>query len=330
VPDLPDLEQEHKGDDMITARELPELRQATYEHPTTPGFFAETWHSMNRETGGGTSGMDDWLHVASSSLRDGALHYVAEQFCELVAVAAPSLPAAALAPHDLPDRRGVMYFSAPLPDANLGRPVTWAAVWTETIEHPDVEESQAGLLVWWLIDRESAFDRKGLRRTAVEHGFTSEETEAWLRNGPPMVPAVVMMATFGKVLQDEPDVAEPGSALWLLRHLLATWHMQRQRLAGSHLERPDRAARRRLQRAGRTDDPAVRVIDLRAPAVSSGSGANDREYHHRWIVKGHWRQQWYPSIEDHRPVWISPHVKGPDGAPLLTGEKVYRWTPPSE
>jgi hypothetical protein len=40
---------------------------------------------------------------------------------------------------------------------------------------------------------------------------------------------------------------------------------------------------------------------------------------------GHWRKQWYPSQERNVPIWISPYVKGPDGAPLLAGEKVYAW-----
>jgi hypothetical protein len=43
-------------------------------------------------------------------------------------------------------------------------------------------------------------------------------------------------------------------------------------------------------------------------------------------VRGHWRQQWYPSIQDHRPVWIAPHRKGPEDAPMLGGEKVYQWS----
>jgi hypothetical protein len=36
----------------------------------------------------------------------------------------------------------------------------------------------------------------------------------------------------------------------------------------------------------------------------------------RWTVRGHWRRQWYPSTEEHRPVWIEPHESGPTGKPL--------------
>jgi hypothetical protein len=86
----------------------------------------------------------------------------------------------------------------------------------------------------------------------------------------------------------------------------------------------DRAAKRRFQRQG-CEPPRVRVITLRRLAGSAASHESDREYHHQWIVRGHWRQQWFPARQVHRPVWIAPHIKGPEGAPLLGGEKVYAW-----
>jgi hypothetical protein len=76
----------------------------------------------------------------------------------------------------------------------------------------------------------------------------------------------------------------------------------------------------------RLDDRPVRVINLRRRAASTIAGQSDREYHHQWIVRGHWRDQWYASRGVHRPVWIAPHVKGPEGAPMLGGEKVHAWT----
>lgn len=85
---------------------------------------------------------------------------------------------------------------------------------------------------------------------------------------------------------------------------------------------PDRPTRRRAAREGR-EAPDVRVLSLRGVGSGGGSGDGSREYLHQWIVRGHWRRQWYPSIQQHRPRWIAPHVKGPDGAPLLGGEKVY-------
>ena len=64
-------------------------------------------------------------------------------------------------------------------------------------------------------------------------------------------------------------------------------------------------------------EDAVRFVLLRTEAQgeqhSLGSG---REYRHRWLVSGHFRNQWYRSEQTHKVIWIAPYVKGPDDAPL--------------
>lgn len=96
----------------------------------------------------------------------------------------------------------------------------------------------------------------------------------------------------------------------------------RQRVAETETVMPDRAAQRRAKREGK-EPPPIRVISIRGAAVTGGTGDGQREWKHRWMVRGHWRRQWYRSIQAHRPVWINPFIKGPDDAPLLGGEKVY-------
>jgi hypothetical protein len=104
--------------------------------------------------------------------------------------------------------------------------------------------------------------------------------------------------------------------------LLTTWLLMRQPLAETPTVEVDRAARKRLRRAGHEPAP-IRVIELRRPAGASATSDGESNYHHQWIVRGHWRQHWYPKRQVHRPVWIAPHIKGPEGAPLIGGEKVY-------
>lgn len=78
----------------------------------------------------------------------------------------------------------------------------------------------------------------------------------------------------------------------------------------------------------RVKPPRVRVIGLRpgtehATAYDS-AGGRTVEWRHRWMVRGHWRNQPYPSLGEGvtKPVWIAPYLKGPDGAPVLTTPKV--------
>ncbi|MEU5852379.1 hypothetical protein [Saccharopolyspora shandongensis] len=103
---------------------------------------------------------------------------------------------------------------------------------------------------------------------------------------------------------------------------LSTCHLIRQQLTETVTESPDRASRRRHQRAGLAP-PQVRVSRLRQSARPAATNESQKEWHHKWIVRGHWRKQWYPSIQAHRPIWIAPHLKGPGDAPLLGGERVH-------
>jgi hypothetical protein len=114
----------------------------------------------------------------------------------------------------------------------------------------------------------------------------------------------------------------------LQRTILATWLLMGQTLVRSEQMTAPRAARRRIERLDPVLDPTVRYIDLRRARTEPSDRTDDdfgkgtREYRHRWIVRGHWRNQYYPSRNDHRPIWIDPHFAGPEDKPLLGGERV--------
>ena len=116
----------------------------------------------------------------------------------------------------------------------------------------------------------------------------------------------------------------------LERTILATWLLMGQTLVRSEPLTAPRAARRRIARDDPHLEPTVRYIDLRRArtelpdhgAITDEPRTSGREYRHRWIVRGHWRNQWYPSRNDHRPIWIDPHLAGPEDKPLLGGERV--------
>lgn len=78
------------------------------------------------------------------------------------------------------------------------------------------------------------------------------------------------------------------------------------------------AARHGLQR----DD--VTVIRLRK-TKSKTDHETEVEWSNQWIVRGHWRNQWYASIKTHRQIWINPFVKGPDDKPLKITKRVWEF-----
>ena len=68
---------------------------------------------------------------------------------------------------------------------------------------------------------------------------------------------------------------------------------------------------------------SVRFVLLRRQAGDRHESIGaEREHRHRWLVSGHFRNQWYPSEQTHKIVWIEPYVKGSADAPLMP--RIYR------
>ena len=125
------------------------------------------------------------------------------------------------------------------------------------------------------------------------------------------------------------DVDDAQLAVSYLR--AATWSlMMTPTVATAIPSAPDGRDARLRARAG---EPPARVttIDLRPLRTVPPEGADipeggGREYRHRWVVRGHWRNQAHgPGRAQRRPVWVPSYIKGPDGAPLLAREHVYVW-----
>ena len=78
---------------------------------------------------------------------------------------------------------------------------------------------------------------------------------------------------------------------------------------------------RRAARHGIKHD--TRVVMLRRTSSIDGPGEGDPKWHYRvrFVVRGHWRRLIDRDGNPYR-IWINAHIKGPDGAPLLHGEKV--------
>ncbi len=103
----------------------------------------------------------------------------------------------------------------------------------------------------------------------------------------------------------------------LVRTMAASFALLEQELLVTVPERPSRAWRRRAAIAGRPD-VLIRVVKLRrVRQVTHEHPEHDSvEWSCRWLVRGHWREQWYPRLACHQPVWIMEHEKGPEDKPL--------------
>lgn len=290
----------------VRAVDLPELRAELATALARPdwAFFYENRRAAlaRRGTAATTAGELQRMEVGALLLDD--LFYVTEEMYELAKAAAKSLPPFTLEPEDVPSEFGFAYLApgnyAPPGSLNSISVVEW---WPTGV----------GVRLNFYCETEQM-----LATMAAQGQASPEEIDKHRRSAGRLSPMLSEgIIRFG---HDPLEGADEGDEEFV-RTIRAMWLLMQQPLARQTDVAPDRATRKRLARAGHEPAP-VRLIELRRPEGGDSSAGGGREYHHQWIVRGHWRQHWHPKRQVHRPVWIAPHVKGPEGAPLIGGEKV--------
>jgi hypothetical protein len=94
---------------------------------------------------------------------------------------------------------------------------------------------------------------------------------------------------------------------------------------------PLRAGRAAMREANRRGRPlhVPYVVRLRQPVQHrfdvAGGEHGSANYSHRFVVRGHWRNQWYPSEGRHRQRFIGAYIKGPEDLPLVIRNRVWNW-----
>ena len=125
-----------------------------------------------------------------------------------------------------------------------------------------------------------------------------------------------------------PDWEDPLPAGTISReqaaHFARLWTiMQAAAAPASHLPR---RVRRSLDRSSakmpssRSHMNNLWVVDLPRPMPDPVAGTEPAgsggKHSHRYPVRGHWRQQWYPSVQSRKPIWIDEHTRGSDSSPF--------------
>jgi hypothetical protein len=66
----------------------------------------------------------------------------------------------------------------------------------------------------------------------------------------------------------------------------------------------------------------ITLITLRRKSVKKDDEEPAKiEWSRRWVVRGHWRKQWYPKSQTHDYVYIHDFIKGPEDKPLVITER---------
>lgn len=123
----------------------------------------------------------------------------------------------------------------------------------------------------------------------------------------------------GSTLTELATIVAPGAEILLTRFVLAAGAWLRQRILTTHEEHPNHQTRKTIKREfGNITVPNIQVVQLRrtASAPHESASVSERDWHCQWMVRGHWRNQYYASSGDHMPKYIHPYIKGPEDMPL--------------
>ena len=264
-----------------------------------------------------TRGFAGWAGEQSSRAGRAELFWATADMAAAAMDAAADVPG--FAPADLPCPDGLLLFAAPLPP--LRTPVLvlrggreWAGevpVW--------------GL--WWhghdpATTRVEVIARRGDLPGEMVAGSELQPVVSMVI---PRDRGLVFDAAGVRVDDGRPM---PRDGLGVLALLSAASVMMRQPTLTDRRRLDARSGRAPVQGRTRESD-RVTLVDLRplrhvpGPDTDPDTG---RRYRHRWVVRGHWRQQPYgPGNTLRRLQYVEPYIKGPPDAPLLATEKVMVW-----
>lgn len=280
------------------------------------------------------------IKALRASMREAEAFHVTPDMGSLVMYAASQLSETDTVDRELaPTRSGIARFEGGLPFTDVRGVqlrVSWIA-WgpMSTVFHHGGEPEQITTMWLWNDHREEPDDIA--RVIAVNHPDADRVIGRWgfigselMVHGSRLGPAWVDPGERkrAEVLASGDVPQEFSNAL---RYVHAFFLLLGQTVASTHAEVPDRARRRRSERAGL---PArVTVVSLRNVETVRAPGESLIEWSHRWVVRGFWR--WQPCGKDHQlaqelepgkwraRIWIAPYVKGPSGKPLVVRGKVY-------
>lgn len=114
-------------------------------------------------------------------------------------------------------------------------------------------------------------------------------------------------------------LAHSQRALSTLRFVLAATVWLNQKIVVAASGAVERHRRKQLAREHDAEISDVKVISLRRAEQqqhNTDGGGELVEWSCRWVVNGHWRNQFHPSTGKHELKYILPYVKGPEDKPL--------------
>lgn len=298
---------------------------------------AEAYYEMMSEDAG------TWNQAGQqAALAEASLYFVSDEMTAVAAHASQSMPDQVPIRDEFPAESGFAVWDGSLVSADVVTELLAA--------HPGAEViSSCHVLSWKLMQLHPYADNElgepEPNGETVEAAMLTFWVQPEGRTYPPLIPyhSAVLDLTLAirASARADNEGGNEAAGTWIEHFDMAVYTtlvLMGQTVATVSTERPERAERRRTERAG-LDVRDVRVVQLRRALTDNqpdetvddqnnqpgdlDEGPNGKvAWRRRWVVRGHWRQQWYPSLNDHRSVWIHSYVKGPEDQPLLAGTDI--------
>lgn len=282
------------------------LVAAAAEYGTTVEEIAQRW----RDKVGTEQNIDaqsaEAIHsgylLTAYSVRGRHAYYCTDEMAAVVHSAAESAlqPNTSFTQYDLPSPHGIAYLSDP------ERPTLLR--WCTTGQAVTVNLSTVDGLVRLLEEGVNTRTEHHVPQP-FEHVLLSQERSD-------ETPTIEVHRVF---LENYKDITSENAAATLVAFSRL---IQQERTADvSHESVRSRTVDKRGRKRTHVDQITYVTIH-RTPRSETTDGDSGRNYTHRWVVRGHWRRQWYPSQERHIPIWINDHIAGPDDKPVLRRDKI--------
>lgn len=278
--------------------------------------------------------------------------WVDDEMCELVQVASEDFKPEPFLNEDLLVHTGFVYFDQPvfIKDRNGMKLSLGAFSWCPLrLTNRSSQEIHGELQRNWELEKEGSEvviygvdeipnDLQGI--TLCLYSSTKAEDDSYHASmqsvameyqAPELIPLHFSPVFFGADLDDGDMYDEQGrytgaDEWW--RTVQSCLRLMQQRIVTHEEALLPRPTRRRWERAGYTPPRDVCVIRLRRSrpkAHSDEEVESGRKLTHRHFREGHWRNQWYPSLQAHRQIRIQRTIVGDDSLPLIIKRRFYKW-----
>lgn len=244
------------------------------------------------------------------ALKSAETYYWSAEIIEAVVHSAGSLPQDTMISFDrfMPYRSLWFWFQREITIESVGR---FRALLITYV--PELQHGAGAVVVMAYSDRGGA----GLE-LLVSNSILKQMTVGHLQNIAEDSAHKIAMAD--RQLLDGVDFGHPADAntlVFLSKLFLAGLFWTEQKVVAVDHEPSQKHVREHAIRSGIQQAEMIRVVHLRrAESEESHQTENSKDWTCQWFVRGHWRQQWYPSRGERSPLWIMPYVKGPEDKPL--------------